>query len=99
MPADLVVTCWHCGTANPCGEIVSRSDRCSKCGWDLRACKNCTWHDASAYNECRESQAEFVGDREKANFCGYFAPAAPGAPREDPAAAAKAKLEALFRKT
>ena len=35
-------------------------------------CKNCEFYDTSAYNECKESQAERVVDKEKANFCDYF---------------------------
>ncbi len=60
-------------------------------------CRNCAHHDPSAYNECRESSAERVSERERANRCDYFRPgSAPGVtgPGSDPAA----DLEALFKK-
>ena len=46
--------------------------RCPKCDADLHCCRNCTFYDLNAYNNCRESQAERVVDKEKANFCDYF---------------------------
>lgn len=54
------------------GVRVGRRDTCDKCGADLHACVNCRFHDSSAYNECREPQAERVLDKHVANFCDYF---------------------------
>jgi hypothetical protein len=95
------VRCSACGTPIELasGERVGFRDACHRCGADLHACRNCAHHDAGAYNECREPNAERVSDRERANRCDYFAPAEasdPGAPdaRPDPRAA----LEALFKK-
>ena len=51
---------------------VARRDECSKCSADLHACMNCKFYDQSAYNECREPQAERVVDKDRANFCDYF---------------------------
>ncbi len=39
---------------------------------DVRACKNCTHYDPKIYNECRETQAERIVDKEKSNYCDYF---------------------------
>jgi hypothetical protein len=78
------------------GERVGFRDACAGCGRDLHVCRNCAHHDPAAYNECRESSAERVGDRERANRCDYFAPG--GGPR--PAAAqerARSSLDALFK--
>lgn len=53
----------------------------------------------TAHHECREPTAEWVADKERGNFCGYFEPF--GGERTDAAdevAFAKAKLEALFKK-
>ena len=55
------------------GERIGYRDTCSACNADLHSCQNCAHHDLSAYNECRESSAERVGDRERANRCDYFA--------------------------
>jgi hypothetical protein len=50
-------------------------------------------------NQCRETQAERVIDKQRANFCEYFSPRkATAAPPPSPAIAARAKLEALFKK-
>jgi len=32
----------------------------------------CSFYDSRVYNECRESNAERIVDKEKANFCDYF---------------------------
>ncbi len=64
--------CWFCGE-NPEGiSKVSRNDVCPKCGRDLKVCKNCRFFCPGAYNDCNESQAERVMDKEKSNFCEYF---------------------------
>jgi hypothetical protein len=93
--------CFGCGeeVALASGERVGFRDACPRCGRDLHVCRNCAHHDPGAYNECRESSAERVGDRERANRCDYFAPggagpAGPAAGRE----AARSSLDALFGK-
>jgi hypothetical protein len=32
----------------------------------------CSFYDSKVYNECRESNAERIVDKEKSNFCDYF---------------------------
>jgi hypothetical protein len=70
------VQCFACGASRELasGERIGFRDCCEACGVDLHVCRNCVHHDPSAYNECRESSAERVGDRERANRCDYFAP-------------------------
>ena len=80
------------------GERVGFRDECSACGADLHICRNCRHHDTAAYNECRESSAERVADRERANRCEYFAPAEAGRAGGDPAPDPRAALDALFKK-
>ena len=59
------------------------------CGADLHVCVQCRHHDPGAYNECRETNAEPVRDRDRANRCDWFAPgAAPGEGAADEAAGA-----------
>jgi len=79
---------------------VGRQETCPHCGWDLHVCYNCQHYDPQAYNECRESQADRVLEKAKANFCDYFA-ASPISMRKGVAAKhqdVKSKLEALFKK-
>jgi hypothetical protein len=81
------------------GERVGFRDTCDRCRGDLHVCRNCGHHDPNAYNECRESSAERVGDRERANRCDYFTPGDGGGDEVMSAAeAAKSELDALFKK-
>ncbi|MGH7830448.1 MAG: hypothetical protein ACREP8_09755 [Candidatus Binatia bacterium] len=81
-------------------DTVGRRDTCPQCSWDLHACYNCLHYDAQAYNECREPQAERVLEKDKSNFCDYFAPRTtplpPGATSKTDEV--KAKFDALFKK-
>lgn len=47
-------------------------------------------------NACRETEAEYVANKEKRNLCEYYSPVEAFASAADPAAEAKAKLAALF---
>ena len=68
------VDCHGCGTTNEVPTPVSRRESCNRCGAELRCCLNCTFHDRSTYNECREPSAERVVDKDRSNFCDYFSP-------------------------
>ena len=81
------------------GERIGFRDTCSACGADLHACRNCAHHDPAAYNECRESSAEYVSDRERANRCDYFALGeVRGGAVAAEAARARSRLDDLFKK-
>jgi hypothetical protein len=92
--------CFACGATVELasGERVAFRDTCPRCDADLHVCRNCAHHDPAAYNECREPNAERVGDRERANRCDYFAPGEAGAGAGSPRAATHDALEALFKK-
>jgi hypothetical protein len=94
-----VSACAFCGTALDAGMRVTREAVCSGCGRDLHACVQCRHHDPHAHNQCREPQAEWVTDRERRNFCEYFAldPARRPGARTDRAQSARSKLDSLFR--
>lgn len=51
---------------------VMREELCPFCGSNLHCCLNCRFYDEYAHNKCRESRSEWVSDRERGNFCGYF---------------------------
>ena len=93
------MNCARCGGALPPGPY-GRKDTCPGCGADLHACAQCRFYAPGHYNDCREPQAERVLDKEKSNFCDLFEPSAgEGTPAgEDSRAAAKARLDALFKK-
>lgn len=92
--------CHHCRSEIRIRGFISRTDECAQCGSDVHACLNCDNYDAYAHNKCREPQAEWVTDREKANFCDFFIPnrlsasAAAGSPVAD----ARSKFDSLFKK-
>lgn len=64
--------CWFCGTEAGPAPRPSRDKTCSKCGMSLKCCKNCRFFDTAAHNQCRDPAAEWVRDKELANFCEYF---------------------------
>jgi imidazole glycerol phosphate synthase subunit HisF len=64
--------CFKCGTILEFSDRVSLRAECEKCGEDAHVCKNCKFYDVTAYNECREPQAEVVLEKERNNRCEYF---------------------------
>lgn len=99
MGAELSGNCWKCGQELSGGEY-GRGESCPGCGTDAKACRNCAHYAPALNNECRESAAERVLDKERANFCEFFRPGRP-----DPAAAApkaqnpsKSAFDSLFKK-
>ena len=91
------VKCFACGASNPVMERVGRRDECFKCHADLHACKNCGFYDATAYNECRETSADVVREKESSNFCDFFEPGN-GTFEASKKADLLAQAEALFSK-
>jgi hypothetical protein len=64
-------TCPRC-KASVDGENISFKDECPSCRTDLHACIYCRFYDEGKANRCREPQADFVKERDRANFCEYF---------------------------
>ncbi len=92
------LVCWKCG--NSLADLslpFLRTEECRACRAELRVCRMCRFYDVSKANQCREPVADPVADKVRANFCGYFEPAAgryrPGNVAGDEARAA---LDALF---
>ncbi len=93
--------CQFCGTAVTLDEPIPRESSCEKCLRDLKCCRQCRHYDPSLNNSCRETEAELVEDKERRNFCEFFAfnPAPFRAASVDKSreALARAKLEGLFK--
>ncbi len=66
--------CFHCKGTIEGSAGFGRGDSCPKCGSDVKVCLNCRFYDAASYNECRESSAERVVQKDRANFCEFFEP-------------------------
>ncbi len=64
--------CFHCGNEVFFTDRVGIREECEKCKSDVHVCKNCKFYDAKVYNECSESQAEVIREKERANVCDYF---------------------------
>ena len=71
-----MVTCWKCGEAiqYAAGSRIGARDTCPRCNADLHSCRNCDFYDRSKNNQCSEPQAEWVRDKEAANYCDYYRP-------------------------
>ena len=70
------MTCWKCGYAInlASGSRAGTRDTCPQCASDLHACRNCRHYNPAKHNQCAETQAEWVRDKEAANYCDYFSP-------------------------
>lgn len=64
--------CYQCGTEWTGSSKPARSDICKKCGAVIRCCRNCAHYSPSLHNQCEIPEAEYVGDKERANFCEWF---------------------------
>ena len=95
----MTLQCWKCG--NPLGEMrfpYSRYEECSACRTDIHVCLMCKEYDPSVSDACREDRADYVLEKDKANFCDYFKPRR-GAYREKDEQSekeARARLAELF---
>ncbi len=65
-------SCHRCGRELSLLAKIQRTDGCPYCHSDLKCCLNCRLHDPGANNQCLEPQAEWVTDKDKANFCEFF---------------------------
>ena len=96
---ERTLTCWKCG--GPLADVAvpfARVAECPRCRADLHVCRMCAFFDPGVRRGCKEPVADDVSDRERANFCGYFTPAAgmgPGA-EDRTSRAARAELDGLF---
>jgi hypothetical protein len=108
------------------GKVPFRCE-CERCSADLHVCLTCRFYDRYAENQCRETIADPVSNKDKRNLCdlhrigatednagavdaakaklaalfGGASPVTAGSTSasSDPAAEAKRKLEALFKKS
>ncbi len=96
---DHGLKCWKCGTSLADYTLpLRRLEECRACHAELHVCRMCEFYDTSKAKHCRETIAEEVKDKQRANFCDYFKPT-PGAYQPAALSAAdkaRADLEALF---
>lgn len=95
------IQCWKCGASLEYLPLpFGRQECCKTCGADLHACKLCREYDPRATQQCLEPTVEEVRDKERANFCGHYAPVTGAFKGGDKSAvnAALTELEKLFGK-
>ena len=93
------VVCFRCGESLAALSLpLSRQDVCPACGIHLHVCRMCIHFDESVPGQCREDDAEDVFEKERLNFCDWFAPSenAFDPKRKADADAAQNALDALF---
>lgn len=96
--------CHHCrkpvisAQSAPPNYRPARKETCPSCSSDVHVCLNCEFYDPTAYHECRESQAEFVKNKDTSNFCDYFRFSTGGSAASDAKNQTIAALDALFKK-
>jgi len=68
------VSCYACNKELDLNNTqkISRSEECPYCYASLHCCKMCAFYDTTAYNECRETSANRIVEKEKSNFCDFF---------------------------
>jgi hypothetical protein len=92
-------SCFKCNAevSVTTNQQVGFKESCQRCASDLHACRNCIFYDISSYNECRETSAERVVDKEKANYCDYFKFAEGSSSRTKAQDDPRKKLDDLFK--
>lgn len=53
-------------------ESISMREECEVCKSDLHVCLNCVFYDETKTNKCRETQVDYVKEKDRANYCDYF---------------------------
>lgn len=97
MPSEL--RCYRCGASLAALSLpLLRQDECPTCENYLHVCRMCVYFDPQVPKQCREDDAEEVLEKERANFCDWFKPAADAfdGRRAQQEARAKSALAALF---
>lgn len=93
---------FHCFSCQKELSILDKKvgfrEECPHCRNDVHVCKNCEFYDPKVYNECRETSADVVREKDRANFCDYFSPRIGLGEQKTKADALKAAAEALFKK-
>ena len=89
--------CFKCqGKLSPL-EPISRHEECLQCRSDVRCCANCMFYDPKIYNECRETQADRILEKERSNVCDFFKPRKGAHSVQDEKQKALDAAEALFK--
>ena len=87
--------CWSCGAALEAVDY-QREGECPRCRRQTHVCRNCRFYAPGRPNDCQEPVAEYVQDKQRANFCDYFEPSGDAHQAAPDAADLRAKADSLF---
>lgn len=91
--------CYRCQREITLRTNLRHHELCPYCSSALHCCLNCLYYDDFSPNKCSEAAADWVPDKEKANFCQYFEFTQPQMlKREMDTDKAKAYWESLWKK-
>jgi hypothetical protein len=93
----VVVKCYKCQAQLEVPEPISRKEECSQCGSDVRVCRNCQYYDPKVYNECRETQADRILEKDRSNLCDFFKPSSSSGAAVNERDKLLSAAEALFK--
>ncbi len=66
------IICFACKKELSIEDKVGFRQDCSECGHDLHSCVQCQHYDPKIYNECKETMADRILEKQKANYCEFF---------------------------
>ncbi|MCC7405277.1 MAG: hypothetical protein IT288_12835 [Bdellovibrionales bacterium] len=90
--------CFKCGVETEFSDSVGIRDECQNCGEDSHCCRNCRFYDPKVYNECKETSADVVREKDRSNFCDYYQPSTGDGGTGPTRDQLKNAAEALFKK-
>ena len=67
-----MIQCQFCGAPLPFSGRAALGEECPSCRRDVHCCRQCRNFDPAVHNQCRETQAEWVVDKDRRNFCDWF---------------------------
>jgi hypothetical protein len=71
----VVFACRNCGEKRRDADPIVSDSRCTRCGADLHACRQCAHFDTAARFECSEPIPERIASKTRANACSFYSPA------------------------
>lgn len=94
------IKCSECKSEIEIHDKIGFRQDCPNCGHDLHSCIQCQHYDPKVYNECKETMADRVLEKSKANYCEFFIAAQDSQKLDaaNPQADLLAQAEALFKK-
>jgi hypothetical protein len=93
------IECYSCKSKIVIQDKIAFRQDCDKCGNALHSCVQCQHYDPKVYNECKETMADRILEKQKSNYCEFFS----ASPKTSAVGDTKkvdllAQAEALFKK-